>query len=102
MGKDPKGSNKEIKIIGIVREIGDNWKTYRLCIATENGSYVIKMNEEGKNLRYEVGNKIEATGNIFRTKNGTRRIAVSGYEVFEMDEDDREEFGDYSDYYFKD
>jgi hypothetical protein len=93
MGKEPKESNKEITIIGIVREIGDNWKSYRVGIATENGSYVVRMNEEGKNLQYEVGNKVEATGIISRTKNGRPQIDVTGYEVYEMDEDDPEEFG---------
>ena len=93
MRKEPKESNKEITIIGIVREIEDNWKSYRVGIAIENGSYVVRMNEEGKNLQYEVGNKVEATGIISRTKDGVRRITVTGYEVYEMTEDDPEEFG---------
>ena len=101
MKKETRESNKEITIIGIVREIEDNWKSYRVGIATENGSYVVRMNEEGKNLQYEVGNKVEATGIITRTKDGLRRIEVTGYEVFEMDEDDLEEFGDDSEYYFR-
>jgi len=67
MKKEQKESNKEITIIGIVREIEDNWKSCRVGIAAENGSYVVRMNEEGKNLQYEVGNKVEATGIILRT-----------------------------------
>ena len=93
MGKELRESNEEITIIGIVKEFEDNWKSHRVGIATENGSYVVGMNEEGKNLQYEVGNKVEATGIITRTKDGRRRIDVTGYEVFEMDEDDLEEFG---------
>jgi hypothetical protein len=92
MGKELREINEEIAIIGIVKEFEDNWKSYRVGIATENGSYVIRMNEEGKNLQYEVGNKIEATGIITRTKDGLRRIEVTGYEVYEMAEDDPEEF----------
>jgi len=83
MKKEHKESNKEITIIGIVREIEDNWKSCRVGIATENGSYVVRMNEEGKNLQYEIGNKVEATGIISRTKDGVRRIMVTGYEVYE-------------------
>ena len=98
MGKEPKESNEEITIIGIVKEFEDNWKSYRVGIATENGSYMVRMNEEGKNLQYEVGNKVEATGIITRTKDGLRRIDVSGYEVFEMDEEDLEDFGGGSEY----
>jgi hypothetical protein len=93
MRKEQNESNKEIRIIGIVREIGDTWRSYRVGIATENGTYVVRMNEEGKNLQYEVGNKVEATGIISRTKDDVRRIMVNGYEVYEMTEDDPEEFG---------
>ena len=93
MGRELRESGEEITIIGIVKEFDDNWKSYRVGIITENGSYVVRMNEEGKNLQYEVGNKVEATGIITRTKDGLRRIEITGYEVFEMDEDDLEEFG---------
>ena len=100
MRKERRESNEEITIIGIVREIEDNWKSYRVGVATENGSYVVRMNEEGKNLQYEVGNKVEATGVITRTKDGLRRIDVTGYEVYEMDGDDLEDFGGDPEYYF--
>jgi hypothetical protein len=100
MGKELRESKEEITIIGIVKEFEDNRKSYRVGIATENGSYVVRMNEEGKNLQYEVGNKIEATGTISITKDGLRRIEVTGYEVFEMDEDDLEEFGEHPDFYY--
>ena len=102
MKKETRENNKEITIIGIVREIEENWKAYRVGIATENGKYMVGMNEEGKNLQYEVGNKVEATGIITRTKEGLRRIDVTGYEVYEMDEDDLKEFGGDSEYYFRD
>ncbi|MGD9239680.1 MAG: hypothetical protein PVG69_06630 [Desulfobacterales bacterium] len=62
---------------------------------------MVKLNEEGKNLLYEVGNKVEATGIITRTKDGLRRIDVTGYEVYEMDEEDLEEFGVDFDYYLR-
>jgi hypothetical protein len=62
---------------------------------------VVKLNEEGKNLLYEVGNKVEVTGIITRTKDGLRRIDVTGYEVYEMDEEDLEEFGVDFDYYLR-
>ena len=100
MKKDTRESDKEIAIIGIVKEFDDNWMSYRVGIATENGRYLVRMNEEGKNLQYEVGNKVEATGIITRTKDGRRRIDVTGYEVYEMDEDDLEEFGGDPEYYF--
>jgi len=92
MGKEPQESQKEITIVGIVRENKDNWKKYPVRIASETGNYVVAMNEEGKNLQYEVGNKVEATGIISRTKVGLSLIAVSGYEVYELSEDDSEIF----------
>lgn len=102
MRKKQTESKKEITIIGIVREIEEKRKYYRVGIAAGNEIYVVHLNEEGKNLQYEVGNKVEATGIISRTKDGHRRIAVTGYEVYEMDEDDFEEFGGDPDYYFRD
>jgi vacuolar-type H+-ATPase subunit E/Vma4 len=93
MGKEPKERKKEITIIGIVREIEDKRNPFRVGIATGDEIYVVKLNDEGKNLSYEVGNKVEATGIITETKDGRCRIDVSGYEVYEMDEEDLEEFG---------
>ena len=91
---------KEITIIGFVKEIGNNWKPPGIGISAGNDFYAVKPNEEGNNLVYEVGNKVEATGVVSRTKDGCRQIDVSGYEVFEMDEDDLEEYGDHPGNYF--
>jgi vacuolar-type H+-ATPase subunit E/Vma4 len=93
MAKALKENNKETMIIGIVREIEDKRNPFRVGIATGDEIYVVKPTEEGKNLLYEVGNKVEATGIITQTKDGRCRIDVSGYEVYEMDEEDLEEFG---------
>ena len=101
MGKETKESRKEITIIGIVREIEDKRNPFRVGIATGDEIYVVKLNDEGKNLSYEVGNKVEATGTITETKDGRCRIDVSGYEVYEMDEEDLEEFGFDSDWEVK-
>ena len=101
MGKEQKENRKEIMIIGIVREIEDKRNSFQVGIATGNEIYVVKLNEEGKNLLYEVGNKVEATGIITRTKDGLCRIDVTGYEVYEMDEEDIEEIGVDYDYYFR-
>lgn len=91
---------KEITIIGFVREIGNKWKSGRIGISAENEFFAVKANEEGNNLLYEVGNKVEATGIISRTKDGRLQINVTGYEVFEMDEDDLEDYGDHPGNYF--
>jgi hypothetical protein len=99
MQKELKCSNKEIIIIGIVREIGENWKSHRIGIVNGSEIYVVKLNEEGKNLLYEVGNKVEATGIVSKTKKGELRIAVTGYRVYEMDEDDLDDYGSDPDYY---
>ena len=82
---------KETTIVGFVREIKNYPKPYRIGIAVGSDIYVVKPNEEEQNLMYEVGNKVEATGLFSRTKDIQRRIEVSGYEVYEMSEDDPEE-----------
>ena len=101
MGKKQKEIHNEITVVGIVREIKDNRKSYRIEIAAGNEIYAVQPNGEGQNLLYEVGNKVEATGIISMTKDVRRRLQVTGYEVYEMTEDDPEEF-DYSlEYNFK-
>ena len=93
MQKELQSKNKEITLIGIVREIEDKQNSYQVGIADGNEIYVVKLNAEGKHLQYEVGSKVEATGVISTTKDGLRRIAVTNYEVYEMDEDDLDDFG---------
>ena len=83
---------KEITIIGFVKEVYANWKAPKVCVANEDGIYVVKMNAEGKNLQYEVGNKVKVSGTITRANDGIRRISVSGYEVYEMEEDGPDDF----------
>lgn len=92
MQRKIKEDQKETTIIGIVREISGNPKSVRVGIAVGNEIYTVKPNEEGVNLLYEVGNKVEATGVISITKEFRRRIEVSGYEVYERAEDDPDEF----------
>jgi hypothetical protein len=86
-----KETEKEIIVVGVVREIKGYGKQYRVGISAGNDLYVVKPNEEAQNLLYEVGNKVEATGLFSRTKDIRRRIEVTGYEVYEMSEDDPEE-----------
>lgn len=102
MQRELKGRSKELTIVGIVREIENNRAYSRVGIKCGDEIYVVKPNEEGKNLQYETGNKVEATGIVSKTKNGNRRIAVTDYRVYEMDEDDLDDYGADSDYNFRD
>jgi hypothetical protein len=91
MRRENTETKKEITIVGIVRELKHHPKPYRVGIAAGNDLYVVKPNEEEQNLLYEVGNKVEATGLFSKTKDIRRRIEITGYEVYEMSEDDPEE-----------
>ena len=97
MKKDQKESKKEITIIGFVREIEGGGKSYRVGIFSGDEIYKIKLNETGKELLYEVDNKVEVTGTISRSKDGIC-LDITNYEVYEMDEDDLEEFSIDPDY----
>lgn len=97
-----KDGKKTITIVGIVRELGNSRKPYRVGIAVGDEIYAVHPNEEGQNLIYEVGNKVEASGFFSRTKEVRRRIEVTGYEVFEASEDDPEEFDYDLKYTYKD
>lgn len=99
MGKKQKENKKEVTIIGFVREIEGSGKSYRVGIASGDDLYQVKLTQEGRDLLYEVGNKVEVTGAVGRTKDGVCRIDVTNYEVYEMDEDDLEEFSIDPDYY---
>jgi hypothetical protein len=79
--------NKPITIVGIVKETGDNWRSPEVSILTDNQNYVVKMNRAGKDLLYEVGNKVEAAGTFTQAKDGIRRFSITGYKVFEMEDD---------------
>ena len=92
MRRENPETKKEVTIVGIVKEIRDDRKSYRVGISVGHEIYLVQPNEEGHNLMYEVGNKVEATGIVSGTKDVRRRIEVTGYEVFEMSEDDPEEF----------
>jgi hypothetical protein len=92
MKREHGETHKEISIVGVVKELRDHRRPYRVGIAVGNEIYLVQPNEEGRNLLYEVGNKVEATGIVSGTKDVRRRIEVTGYEVFEMSEDDPEEF----------
>ena len=92
MRREITETQKEITIVGVVREIKKYSKPYRVGIAVGSDIYVVKPNEEEQNLIYEVGNQVEATGILSRTKEVRRRIEVTGYEVYEMSDDDPEEF----------
>jgi hypothetical protein len=101
MRRENPETKKEFTIVGIVREIKDDRKPFRVGIAVGHEIYLVQPNEEGHNLTYEVGNKVEATGIVSGTKDVRRRIEVTGYEVFEMSEDDPEEFDHGLKYNFK-
>ena len=102
MRRDLNETDKEMTIVGIVKEIRDQRKPYRVAIAAGDELYLVQPNEEGRNLMYEVGNKVEATGMVSRTREVQRRIEVTGYEVFEVSEDDPEEFDYDLKYTYKD
>ena len=102
MKKEHSETHKEISIVGVVKELGDHRRPYRVGIAVGNETYLVQPNEEGRNLLYEVGNKVEATGIVSGTKEVRRRIEVTAYEVFEASEDDPEEFDYGLKYTYKD
>ena len=79
--------DKKLTITGFVKEIGANWKAPRVGVVAEDKIYIVSVKAEGKNLLYEIGNKVEVTGTISKTREGFQRISVSGYKVFEINND---------------
>ena len=79
--------DRKIAIIGYVKEIGANWKTPRVSIISPDGLYLVAMKAAGKNLFNEIGNRVKATGNLSKSREGFRRISVSSCVVFELRKD---------------
>jgi hypothetical protein len=78
----------EVTIIGKVKETNDDRRSPGVSIISDDGIFDVKMNAEGKNLLYEIGNKVEVTGKVTATTGGIHKISVMGYEVYELEEDD--------------
>jgi hypothetical protein len=89
--------NQEETIKGFIKEIDDN-NSSALAILTDDGYYIVRMNQRGKLLLNETGSKVEASGYIETDINGTNRIIVNQFEVFEPEDD----FLNYDDYMIDD
>jgi hypothetical protein len=85
--------NREITVIGIVKEIIANWKVPRVCILTEDGIFLVKMKAQDKNLIYEIGNKIKATGSVSETRDGFRSLSITGYQAVDIGKDHHAKIG---------
>jgi predicted ATP-grasp superfamily ATP-dependent carboligase len=88
--KKAKHTEKEITIVGVVEEYEEEEDT-GLIIATDDDDYVVELNKQGKRLSQEVGMDVEATGFVTKNGDGTKRISVTKFEVFESDDDDDED-----------
>ncbi|HAY40222.1 MAG TPA: hypothetical protein DCY53_13315 [Desulfobacteraceae bacterium] len=87
--KKAKHTEKEITIVGVVEEYEE--EDTGLIIATDDDDYVVELNKQGKRLSQEVGMDVEATGIVTKNGDGTKRISVTKFEVFESDDDDDED-----------
>jgi len=88
--KKAKHTTKEITIVGVIEEYEEEEDT-GLIIATDDDDYVVELNKQGKRLSQEVGMDVEATGFVTKDGDGTKRITVTKFEVFDSDDDDEDE-----------
>jgi len=88
--KKAKHTEKEITIVGVVEEYEKEEDT-GLIISTDDDDYVVELNKQGKRLSQEVGMDVEATGFVTKNGDGTKRITVAKFEVFDSDDDDENE-----------
>ncbi|MFO7555460.1 MAG: hypothetical protein R6W88_09675 [Desulfobacterales bacterium] len=89
-GKTGK-TGKEATIVGVVEEYEDEEDVPGLIIGTDDDDYVVELNKQGKKLFQEIGMDVEVTGFVTKNKDGTKRINVTRFEVFEDDDDDDED-----------
>lgn len=101
--KKTKKTGKEVTIVGVVEAYEDEGDVSGLIIGTDDDDYVVELNKQGKRLFQEVGMDVEVTGFVTRDKDGTKRISVTKFEVFEDDEDDEDDtFFDEDDKFYDD
>ena len=86
----------EETIIGIVQEVdvGDN---SAVAILADGEYYIVAMNKQGMRLLNEIESKVEATGTVSKNLDGTYRIAVDYFEVFEPEDDFADGYDDDND-----
>ena len=78
--------NQEEIIIGIIKEIDDD-DISAIAILADGEYYIVEMNKQGKKLLDEIESKVEATGSIKTDPDGTHRITINFFEVFEPEDD---------------
>jgi len=86
--KKTKQTGKEITIAGVVEEYEDEDGISGLIIGTDDDDYVVELNKQGKKLFQEIDMDVEVTGFVTKNGDGTKRINVTKFEVFEADDDD--------------
>lgn len=87
---------EEITITGYVMATDWDWNDVvtAVSIETYDGDYVVEPNSLGEELFGEVDNEVEVTGIVREDRYGTKRIAVTGYEVLsEADDEEDEDYG---------
>ena len=90
--------NQEKTIFGIIKEIDDDDNS-AVAIVTDGDHYIVKMNKLGKKLLYEIDCRVEVTGSIKSDPDGTNRITVNSFKVFDPEDDFPDGYDyDYDDY----
>jgi len=102
-GKTGK-TGKEVTIVGVVEAYEDEEDVSGLIIGTDDDDYVVELNKQGKKLFQEIGMDVEVTGFVTKNKDGTKRINVTKFEVFDDDDDDDDDtfFDDDDDTFYDD
>lgn len=74
---------KEVTIVGYVRpkETDNEGLVIGIRIATDEGEFVVEVNQPGQELFDFLDDRVRATGTVRIDRNGRRRIKVTAYEV---------------------
>jgi hypothetical protein len=75
--------SKEVTVVGYVRpkETDNEGMVIGIRVATDEGDFVVEVNQLGQELFDFLDEKVRATGTARIDRNGRRRIKVTGYEV---------------------
>lgn len=88
---------KELTITGFVtpEEWDNDDNVIAIGISTDDDDYVVELNKLGEELFDFLDEDVEVTGIVRESKDGTKYITVTNYEVLDLDEEGDEDYEDF-------
>ena len=82
-----KSTNKPVTIVGYVDPVDENDRGAGIIITTGDGDeFIVELDKEGMRLMNMIGEQVQVSGIVKRTKRGEEWIRVNKFKVLEYEE----------------